>query len=61
MADQPEGKIAGQRDRSRLRVHILFTVFTDPVARQRAGRVEEYIVVPVIARCTQSRGKMIML
>ena len=55
MADQPEGQIAGQRDRSRLGVHILFAVFTDPVARQRAGRVEEYIVVPVIARRAQPR------
>src|SRR5436309_9148502 len=61
MADQPEGKIAGQRDRSRLRVHILFAVFTGPVTRQRAGRVEEYIIVPVISRGAQPGGKMVVL
>ena len=46
MADQPEGQIAGQRNRSGFRVHIFVAIFTGSVTRQRAGRVEEYVIFP---------------
>ena len=57
----PEGKIAGQRQRTAFRGYILFAVVADAKVGQRAGGIEEDVVVSVVARRVQPQRKIVVL